>query len=168
MEGEKAITSEVIRAAVASWMRFDRQCPLVSFERGPVSGLPDVIAVTSGRLLWEVEIKTSISDLRADFEKDKWRLRKHGIRAPHYFAFALHPDILHKGEEIIQGAMPTAGILTLHKDARPHSITGLPIVRVVKPSRRAKDGRRASLRDLVEMVRGQSATLISLACKAAK
>ncbi len=168
MEDEKGITSETIRAAIAAWMRFDRQCPIVSFERGPVSGLPDIVAVTSSRLLWEVEIKTSISDLRADFQKDKWRLRKHGYRVPHYFTFAFHPSILAKAEEILKTEMPSAGILTLFDGYRPHPITGLPCVRVVKASRRNKEGVRVSPRDLVEMVRGQSATLISLACKAAK
>lgn len=60
-------------AACFSWLRFGRQMPYVATEIGPSgSWLADVSAATTQTLV-EIEIKTSLADLRRDFETKKYK-----------------------------------------------------------------------------------------------
>ena len=67
------------------WMRFEKDCRIAMFERSPrcsTSGEPDVIGVTQGRYLYEIEIKRSLSDFRANRRKPFHKIRDLGVEGP--------------------------------------------------------------------------------------
>lgn len=53
------------------WLRHKKRCPVVICERTPRwhVGRPDVLGITQARYLFEVEIKRSAADFRADANK---------------------------------------------------------------------------------------------------
>ena len=57
-----------VKARVAQYWRYDKQCPMVAFE---AENGADVLAVTKTGQLIETEVKVSISDLHADLQKAK-------------------------------------------------------------------------------------------------
>ena len=70
------IRAEQIKAAVASYYRYERQCPVVAFEtnsqlEGWAGELADVLVLDKNRQLIEIEVKLSISDLKRDVKKLK-------------------------------------------------------------------------------------------------
>ena len=65
------VKGDSIKASVAAYWRYTRQCPLVAFESSSMlewgfAEQADVLAVDKGRYLIETEIKVSISDFRKD------------------------------------------------------------------------------------------------------
>lgn len=77
------------------------------------AGLPfryelDLIALNSNRYATEIEIKTSISDLKADFKKRF----QHDSSLIKYLYFAIPEAILDKAEPLIREAHPGAGIIS--------------------------------------------------------
>jgi hypothetical protein len=64
------LSSDAIKASVAAYFRYARQCPLVAFEaaarlNGGYTEQADVLVVTGDRYLSVVEVKTSlVSDYR--------------------------------------------------------------------------------------------------------
>jgi len=111
--------SDTIKAAVASYFRYQRQCPLVAFECNarlePWGGeLADVVVVNEGKQLLVVEVKISL----ADFRKDK-RKRQHthfskdtGILPVTYFYFAVPKELANKVAYICDDIYPYAGVLS--------------------------------------------------------
>lgn len=78
------------------------------------AGLPfryelDLIALNSNRYATEIEIKTSIADLKADFKKKF----QHNSSLIKYFYFAIPKDLLEKAEPLIVEIHPDAGIITV-------------------------------------------------------
>lgn len=59
------------------WLWIEQKCLVVLQERTPKYGMgqPDVIGVTPGRYLTEIEIKRSAADFRKDFDKPHRRVR---------------------------------------------------------------------------------------------
>lgn len=72
-----------MRAKIAHYFRYEMQCPMVAIESSSrlvafnEGGQADVIAITKSRQIIEVEIKTSVADMRKDIQKPKhywlWR-----------------------------------------------------------------------------------------------
>lgn len=63
-----------IASCVASWLRYQKQCPVVALEApSNIFGneLADVLAITRGHYLIEVEVKVSMQDFRRDRNKIK-------------------------------------------------------------------------------------------------
>lgn len=60
-----------LELAAMRWLWIDRKCLVVLEQRSPRYGLgqPDVIGITPGRHLLEIEIKRSVRDFYADFDK---------------------------------------------------------------------------------------------------
>lgn len=150
------MNAKFIRARVASWLRYERQCPIISFERGlSTFSRPDILAVTKTRHLVEVEVKVSLADFRHDAKKHKWRLYNrpmiHADERPRQFYFAVPEEM----EEAAAGELrDSAGLLSVAKG-------GKVSVSVRAPTN--KESPRLPLRDLIEMVRAQSGTLVTLA-----
>jgi len=118
--------SDTIKAAVASYFRYQRQCPLVAFECNarlePWGGeLADVVVVNEGKQLLVVEVKISL----ADFRKDK-RKRQHthfskdtGILPVTYFYFAVPKELANKVAYIRDDIYPYAGVLSCSSNDLP-------------------------------------------------
>jgi len=60
-----------LELAAMRWLWLEQKCLVVLQERTPKYGMgqPDVLGVTPGRYLTEIEIKRSVSDFKADFQK---------------------------------------------------------------------------------------------------
>ena len=111
--------SDTIKAAVASYWRYTRQCPLVAFECNarlqPWGGeLADVVAVNEGKQLLIVEVKLSLADFRKDRKK---RQHTHfskdtGILPVTYFYFAVPKELANKVAYICDDIYPYAGVLS--------------------------------------------------------
>ena len=62
---ETVTWNKLLRYRAAEWLRYERRCPIIAFERPPQSWgsyRPDVLGITRGRALIEVEIKVTLSD----------------------------------------------------------------------------------------------------------
>lgn len=67
------------------WLRWEKRCIIVLTERSPRAqscGEPDVLGITKDRYMYEIEVKRTISDFRADAEKPSRKFRDDGWRTP--------------------------------------------------------------------------------------
>ncbi len=153
------MNSDTIKACIAAYWRYQRQCPVVAFEASSRldwgwGEQADVLAVNKERCLIETEVKVSLSDLRKDKDKPKHRLFLDG-GGPYptaYFYFAVPQEIANLAALLCDTLYPYAGVL------------GCPNVEIYRKPKRL-NGQRLSTKQLIYMVRSQSATLCRLARK---
>lgn len=69
MKMEKSLTRKIKYKALL-WLRIDQRCAFIATEAGPF--LADCLGVAEKKMI-EVEVKISLSDLKADFKKNKHR-----------------------------------------------------------------------------------------------
>ncbi len=154
------LDAEKMKAIVAHYWRYDRQCPFVALEASCSleafndGGQADVLVVTERRLVIETEIKLNLADLRRDKHKAKHRLlRSNDRRLPtHHFYFALPYAIANQACLICGNLYPYAGVL---------GINGSTVV--VYREARFLARPKASLHQLRNIAREQSATVCRLA-----
>lgn len=157
------LDAEKMKAIVASYWRYDRQCPFVALEASCSlgafndGGQADVLVVTEHRLVIETEIKLNLADLRRDKHKAKHRLlRSNDKRLPtHRFYFAVPYAIANQACLICGNLYPYAGVLGIMDDRT------VVVYREAKSLVRPK----ASLHQLRNIAREQSATVCRLAQK---
>jgi hypothetical protein len=158
------MNAEEIKGYVASHFRYEQQVALIAFEApdhlgGAYGELADVMVVTDHRLLYEIEVKITIADLKRDVDKHKHTGFKNGdTRHPvSRFYFAVPKEIWVPALEIIENIYPYAGLLSVNGG-------------FVELQKRAKDlhGKRLSLRQIYQFTKQQSGTLCRLALAAAK
>jgi len=113
--------AEQVKAAVASYWRYVRQCPIVALEVNSQLGgwageTADILVVNLSRHLIETEVKVSLADLKRDAKKRKHR-QFCGTRSPTtYFYFAVPQEIANKAKPIVDELFPYAGILGCNGD----------------------------------------------------
>lgn len=157
--------SKTLRAICAAWLRYTKQCPIVTFERGLNHfDRPDVLAVTDDRRLIEIEIKISFSDFKADAKKDKWRRQKRGFTVvPAYFYYCVTEEIAPKVLPLLpDGAgliVPLLGWSRNQRIMNPN--TGLPDLKSLRKASRAHET-KLSQRQIWDMVRNQSGTICGM------
>ena len=129
-----------IKSVIASYWRYDKQCPIVAVEANvklrpwPGGDRADILVMTQGKLLIEIEVKTNIEDLRRDINKeihkdlDKKVFSKYPV---HAFFFAVLYDIAIEAEEIIREHFINAGLLVV-QDYRTQDTQLL--VKLIKPA----------------------------------
>jgi len=121
------IRAEQIKAAVASYYRYERQCPVVAFEtnsqlEGWAGELADVLVLDKNRQLIEIEVKLSISDLKRDVKKLKHQAFRNTVKSntmirrmpTHLFYFAVPQEIANKAKPICDEFFPYAGIMAVN------------------------------------------------------
>lgn len=155
------VSAEKIKAAVAAYWRYTRQCPLVALEANcrlqsfSDGGQADVLVVTKERYLMEVEVKISMEDLRRDHEKRKHLSFRYGL--PKYptrhFYFAVPKELANRVILVCDQLYPYAGVLGCN------GIDDIDIYRHPK----ALWGKKLTFPQILHMVREQSATLCRLA-----
>lgn len=155
------ITATAIRAIAACWLRYEWQCPIVTFERGlGWFSRPDVLGVRPTRRIIEIEIKVTVADFRHDRKKRKWWLADDVSRGlPERFYFMVPPAIADK----VKPELPDgAGLLTIKPDhLHPH--TGLPLLRVLVDPKANFKSSKVSMKDAFKLVKHNTGTLCSLA-----
>ncbi|GAJ14624.1 unnamed protein product [marine sediment metagenome] len=152
--------AETMKAIVASYWRYTKQCPFVALEASclldsfDAGGRADVLAMTERRLIIETEIKLNIGDLHRDKHKVKHRcLATNYERLPtHYFYFAVPWDIANTACLLCGNLYPYAGVLGVHGGR----------IEVYRKARLRKVP-KASLRRMRNIAREQSATVCRLA-----
>ncbi|GAJ19736.1 unnamed protein product, partial [marine sediment metagenome] len=91
------MNSEQVKAIIASYWRYVRQCPVIALEVSHNLSAyadeerADVLAVDKDRFLIETEVKLTLADLRRDAKKLKHRdFREKQLRCvARYFYFAV-------------------------------------------------------------------------------
>ena len=158
MEKKTDVSFAVIRYAVSCWLRYARQCPIVSFERGGVGhfwGHPDIFAVDKRRQTYDVEIKMSLSDFKADGHKEKFQPYAVGAPRPTFFYYACRESL---GEKISPLLPPGAGLIVVN-GFRESGQDGME----VRIAAKKFPGFEPKMADLVSWVKDQSGTLCGLA-----
>lgn len=87
------MNSTFIKAALSAYFRFTRQLFIMATEVGRFNS--DFLIISKDELV-EIEIKTSRSDLNADFKKDKHKIYENANSdwAPNFFYFAVPKELL--------------------------------------------------------------------------
>lgn len=174
--------SSAIKARVMQWLRYDQQYPLVAMEvqwsPGFRYNLADIIAISKKGKLVEIEVKTSMGDLRGDLhkkEKHECLARTHeakipmacdnGVwlkssKVPSRFYYAVPFSIKEQAAAWIAEKVPYAGLISFPFEDAPY-----PVARLIAP--RLHDYILDQV-DQWQLVRDQSATLVRLALKLAK
>lgn len=157
------IISDDIKATIASHFRYQKQFPFVALEGNCQLksfndyGQADVLVVTKDRHLIEVEVKVSISDLRKDRNKIKHRHFRDGDDSypAKYFYFAVPRDIANQACLICDSLFPYAGVL----GTDGQNWADVNYYRTAK----ALAGQKLTFKQILYMVRAQSATVCRLA-----
>lgn len=161
------LSSDRLKAAVASYWRYERQCPLIAFEGTcKVTGeLADILAVTKSGELIETEIKLTMSDFRRDRHKSKHRHFSRGLHnlVTAYFYFAVPKEIANQVGLLCDNLYPYAGVLGSGGLLDPAG-TDVYVYRAA----RLLSSRKLTLLELGRIAKDQSATLCRLAVKVAE
>jgi hypothetical protein len=119
------MNSDDLKASVAAYWRYDRQCPMVSTESNwqleSYTGdfRADVLVVDKDRLLIETEVKCTLGDLRQDkekscyFRKHEWFESNHPRLITHQFFFAVPYELANKAKDIVKDDYPYAGLIAV-------------------------------------------------------
>jgi hypothetical protein len=110
-----------MKGALLGYFRFKRN--MISGTEVYVSyGISDVLS-TNRKVIYETEVKTSISDLRADFKNKKTKHHYMNKESefkpqfqPNYFYFAVPGDLYYKAKEIIDTKKYGIIVVNSYKD----------------------------------------------------
>lgn len=155
MTNKDPFTSDYLRAVASSWLRYEKGCLMISFERGLDLRNPDILGVTKDLKTIEIEIKVSFGDFQNDWKK---RPRRY---TPNQMYYMVHPKILQKVKD--SNLLTTQGLLSINpKSDIIHHWTNLHILYL---HRAAKVIHREKLRlpQLATLVKAQSGTLVKMA-----
>ena len=159
------LNSDTIKAIVAAYWRYIRQCPVIALEvnsnLSSYSGeeMADVLAVDKSRFLIETEVKVTLADLKRDAKKAKHRdFRENRLRCvARLFYFAVPRDIANDAKLICDDLFPYAGIL----GTNGLDEYGVEIYRNPKPLA----GKRLAYPQALRLIFSQSSTVCRLAKK---
>lgn len=127
-----------------NFLRWEKQCMFVLRERNPRwgTGDPDVLGVTKHRYLLEIEIKRSLSDLRADAKKPHVANREHYLERQPKQKWYLVDHSFH--EKALAELPEWAGLMTVP----PNEWS----IRVVKKAPSNNDSTRLTVKECVKLV----------------
>lgn len=157
------ISADSIKASVAAYWRYIRQCPLVALEASCLlesfnyGGQADILIVTEARYLIEVEVKLTMGDLRRDKNKLKHRsFRDNLVEYPtRFFYFAVPKKLANKTVLVCGQLYPYAGVIG--SDGQGEAEV------VIYREPKALWGGKLSFPQILRMAREQSATICRLA-----
>lgn len=155
---------ETLRAAAVEFLRYDRQCKLVSLERSPVNYdpcTPDVVGVNATRRVVEIEIKKTWADFKNNRKKDSMFRRKFLKIPVSQYYFLVPGDLVAKVYEALE---PGEGLLTL---GAVNPMSGIPKIKVIKPASTQRV-RKLTIKETIKMVAHQTGTLASALTKVVK
>lgn len=161
-------TSAEIKSTVAGYFRYKGQCPIVAFEASDKlrwsTGEPaDVLVISESRMLYEIEVKVSLSDLKHDVLKSKhrWFSSSPETYPVNRFYFAVPDDLEGKALEVCKELYPYAGLLSVDKFPFVSSAVDFGVHVVKQP--RILNIRRLEISEVIFLVKEQSGTICRLA-----
>lgn len=112
-----------------AWLRFHRGCHVVATESGwPLNG--DVVGY-DGKFIYEIEVKRTWSDFKADFKKAK---KHENMRASkgmaNYFYYLVEDKIASKVEEFLKENYPKYGLLVSSHNFQQYCDSVLKVRRI--------------------------------------
>lgn len=123
------MTAEDMKAILCAYWRFVRHYPFVATETtlgsGSIMGMnpTDVIAITKDLYVYEIEVKTSVADLRREIRKSKYRSYRTPEGIVHsfpdkyslakYFYFAVPEEIAGAARRVVEELYKGAGLLVI-------------------------------------------------------
>ena len=154
------IRAEAIKASVATYWRYQRQCPVIALEVDSQvhswMGEPaDILVVNNERQLLEIEVKVTLSDLKRDAKKRKHETFRNGRSVTTHFYFAVPREIANKAKPICDDLFPYAGII---------GSDGRYDVEIYRPAK-ALCFKKLDYTKIFRIIRGQSGTVCRLASK---
>jgi len=183
-----------IKRLAAHYLRYDLVCPIIGLEVASSlastynnGGLADILAVSKQGYLIEVEVKISLSDMKADRKKPKHEYYRKLCEIPynnkqrrwgkivevepeeyptHMFYFAIPHRLLNNAKLLCEDMYPYAGLLTDVTTvwSNQPSTTKMAVRREAK----ILNHRKLSLLEATRMAKGQSATIVRLLDQIAK
>ena len=147
----------------AHWLKWEKNCPLVMFERSPRTwhaGQPDVIGITKSRHMLEIEIKISMSDFRANARKRHIEMRnnpdpviaeKYLRMAPKQFWFMVPRKML---DSALREVPDYAGLMTPNDCGNK--------IEIIKPSPSNAKSERLSLKECSMLMRNAGNQIMSM------
>ncbi len=175
------MNSNEIKVALLQYYRYDRQYKLVALKSQHFHSA-DVVCVNGRGWVIETEVKTSISDMKADLNKPKHQalrrdyLKDHPDQEPllhpkewgyeykysgHRFNFAIPEELLPDATPVRNTYYPYAGLILVRPQPYYGSLSMFGIKVQVEPYHYQKP--KADIKLLVALVKDQSATLTRLA-----
>lgn len=155
------MTSDYIKAALIQKLRFTNRCPYVATEVGPFCG--DVCTISNGKLA-EYEVKVSLSDFRADFNKPKHVMyrsignQESGVKTnwrngwiPHLFWYAVPEEMVDAvGAKLL--SYPGYGLIVVKKVSREWDLRIAPTTLIrAKPLHKFEIGQKVYQQFLYRM-----------------
>lgn len=141
---------EIIAVRFLLWQK---RCLMATMERGYDNwlGKPDVLGMTMTREVIEVEIKISVSDLRANREKS---IQKYFMtfpeKGPNYFYYLVPKKISDKALAI---AEPHSGIIVMPEDSWDWKVLRKP---------KKIHSQKVGIKRAADLMRNQSSTVLLL------
>lgn len=130
------MTSSYMKALLLKYWRFERAYYNCAVEVPSNSGQSDIV-VDNGKEVVEIEVKISISDLKADFKKKKFRYFSHPYHKRKYwyficnrFYYAIPEELCQEASKIISDMDNNFGIISVSK--RTIKNKGIEIIKVAK------------------------------------
>jgi len=161
-------TPHEMKAMVAGYFRYKKQCPIIAFEGSNrlrwATGEPaDILIVTESRMLYEVEVKVSLSDLKSDRHKSKhWTFTNSPDSLPVYkFYFAVPQEISNAALDICREYYPYAGLLAVTKFPFNSAARDFGVKIVSSPNH--LNNKPLSVKEIFYIVKEQSGTICRLA-----
>lgn len=157
------MNSDQIKAVIASYWRYVRQCPVIALEvSANLSSYSDeeradVLAINKNRFLIETEVKVTLADLKRDAKKSKHRDFQEKRCVARYFYFAVPRDIANDAKLTCDDLYPYAGVL----GTNGLDEYGVEIYRNAKPL----SGKKLTYPQVLRIIFNQSSTVCRLARK---
>lgn len=162
------MNSDMLKAMVAGYFRYKKQCPVVAFETSDKlrwsTGEPaDVLVLTDSRVLYEIEVKISLADLKHDLAKNKHHYFSNApdVFPVNKFYFAMPDELTNKAIEICNEVYPYAGLLSVSKF--PFVSAALNFGVQEEKSARILNNRRLAIKEILYLLKEQSGTVCRLA-----
>jgi len=111
-------------------------------------GEVDLLVCSKALYLTDIEIKTSISDLKADFKKKKWGVWGNFKRDIKYHYYAIPEDLYDKAKIIIDKHQPNSGIIVVKRNRFD---TSCKIVKKAVASKLAKPMKERNIINLARL-----------------
>lgn len=153
------------------WLWLEQKCLIVLQERTPKYGMgqPDVIGVTPGRYLTEIEIKRSLSDFKSDFKKphrvvrmarnprtgEEWEGMHSATNHPRLFYYLTDQVLAEKIKDLIP---EWAGQMVLLNDEHHYNV-----ISIIKRAPINKDSTPLNLKQCARLARQMTAHMMGYA-----
>jgi hypothetical protein len=115
------VTSQVIRGAMLSYLRFKRQW-VCAYEVQALWGIADILVQDSKNMIHDIEIKVCLSDLKGhEPKKRKHRGMAGDTRLPNKFSLCVPTKLAEEAKKVIEELNPKYGLFCVDTEGLKRS-----------------------------------------------